>query len=406
MDFSLEYTQEQLEFQIEVREWLEANAPRDIAPLIDPAQISYPDWKKRRAFAMELGRKGWYAPTFPRKYGGGGLSVGHRIVLEQELDRFDFGLPPHYDLGIQLVAPAITAIGSEEQKKQFLPPILKGEVVTWQLFTEADAGSDLASLKTEALRDGDDYVVNGQKIFVGAYHTGDQFWLLTRTDPKGPRHKNLSMFLAPSNLPGISIHPLNLIAAGGDPRRSPGIKQIISFDNVRVPASNLIGEENKGWQVANATLDVEHGGAGDIMGNRMVATFLEYVHNNPHLAQKVNADPILADVVVQVYLKGEIQRLLGLRNYWMNHAKKRMTYEGAQFSLYSKVFGLWLAGEIQKVIGPYAITADPQWAPAEGSYEVQQRAAIVTSPGGTPEIQKVIMARMLKIGREEDGAKR
>ena len=157
----------------------------------------------------------------PRPYGGGGLDVDHTIILEEEVDRFGLSLPPYYDSGGRLGSATILVWGTEEQKQAFLPPIYRGEVRTWQLLTEPGAGSDLAGVTTAAIRDGDEYVINGQKIFVGSDHGADRIWMIACTNPGGARHENLSWFMIDANLPGITVQPMELMGTGGEGGTDP-----------------------------------------------------------------------------------------------------------------------------------------------------------------------------------------
>jgi len=251
MDFELHYTEEQEAFRAEVRAWLEANVPRVELPP-DTADLTEEHYAIGRAFRRQLGAKGWLAPTWPKEFGGGGLTPDHAVVLNEELARYD--TPALGDLGLVVSAPAILVHGNDEQKRRYLPEIIKGEVITWQVFTEPEAGSDLASLKTRGVRDGDDYLINGQKQFVGTGITPDYLYTLVNTDPSGPRQENLSVFMVPAQSNGVTIQSMDLIAGG--------TKRFVFFDNVRVPADTLIGRENEGWWVAQTTLDLEHGGSG------------------------------------------------------------------------------------------------------------------------------------------------
>lgn len=399
MDFSLEYTPEQEEFAKEVRAWLKVKLPGGLTTPADPAKLSYEQWQKRRQLSRRLGEKGWLGPTFPKEYGGGGLTIDHAIVIEKELSEYDMSLPPLYEPGMRLVAPAVSVWGTEEQKTRYLPPILKGEVITWQLFTERGAGSDLAGLQTTAIRDGDEYVINGEKIFVGGLHDVDQFWLLGKTDPQGPRHKNLGMFIVPSNLPGVKIAQLDLIAAGGEGGVSPGQKNLVEFQDVRVSATCLIGQETSGWGVANSTLEIEHGGSGGLFTHRVADRFITYCRTDPGMVKRLRNNPELGDATVKVYIEAQVERLFALRNYWIRHAKRKRTYEGNQYSYYRKMFGVRLAGAMMDILGPYAVTNDDQIGVEEGIFECHQRAGIITAPGGSAEIQKVRMARRIGIGR-------
>ena len=250
MDFELDYSEEQEEFRKEVRAWLETHVPRVELPP-DSADLTQEHYEIGKAFRRDLGAKGWLAPTWPKEFGGGGLTADHAVVINEELARYD--IPPLGDLGLVISAPAILVHGSDEQKQRYLPEILKGHAITWQVFTEPDAGSDLASLKTRGVRDGDDYLINGQKQFVGTGVTPDYLYTLVNTDPTGPRHENLSAFMVPAESKGVTIQNMDLIAGG--------TKRFVFFDNVRVPADTLIGRENEGWWVAQTTVSLE-GGSG------------------------------------------------------------------------------------------------------------------------------------------------
>ncbi|PKB80147.1 MAG: hypothetical protein BZY88_09500 [SAR202 cluster bacterium Io17-Chloro-G9] len=401
MDFEPRYTQEQEEFRQEVREWLKDNMPPDIVQPADPIDLTEEQYQKRRDLGRSLGSKGWLWPTADPQYGGGGLSLDHAVVIEEEMDTYGMSVPPYYDSGGRLGGASIMVWGTEEQKQQFLPPILKGEVRTWQLLSEPEAGSDLANVKTTAERDGDEYVINGQKIYVGSSLGCDMVWTLTRTDTEAPRHQNLGWFMIPSDLPGITIQPMDLLISGGEGGAGSGVKNTVFFDNVRVPATNLIGGENEGWKVATTHLELEHGTGGHIGRNWLVDRLFEYCKTTQRRGEPLTKDPDVRERLMDVYIEAEISRLFQLRNYWMRHSKANITYEGPQASYYRKVSGLRMSGAILDILGPSALTYDPERGAAEGHIEAHQRSAIVAlHPGGTADIQKVIMARRIGIGRE------
>ena len=185
MDFEVTYTEEQQRFRQEVRAWLAEHVPAGAARTPVSAEDNYRRYLDLRELGRALGAKGWLFPRAPVTYGGGGLDLDHAIILEEEVDRLDLSLPPYYDSGGRLGAASILVWGTEEQKRAFLPPIYTGEVRTWQLLTEPGAGSDLAGVSMTALRDGDEYVLNGQKIFVGSDNGADRIWMIACTDPNG-----------------------------------------------------------------------------------------------------------------------------------------------------------------------------------------------------------------------------
>lgn len=401
MDFEPTYTPEQEEFRQEVREWLAENVSPDIAHPPDSINITEEQYQLRRGLGRKLGEKGWLWATAPEEYGGGGLSLDHAVVIEEEVDSYGLTIPPYYDSGGRLGGASIMVWGTDEQKQTFLPPIFRGQVRTWQLLTEPEAGSDLANAKMSADRDGDEYVINGQKIYVGSSLGCDYMWTITCTDNEAPRHQNLGWFMIPADLPGITIQPMELLISGGESGAGSGVKNTVFFDNVRVPAFNLIGGENEGWKVATTHLELEHGTGGRIGRNWLVDHLFEYCRENQRNGQPLTKDPDVRDKLIDIYVEAEIARLFNLRNYWMRHSKAEITYEGPQASYWRKMSGLRMSQSILDILGPSALTFDPQWGAAEGHMEAHQRSAIVAiHPGGTADIQKLIMARRIGIGRE------
>ncbi len=400
MDFEVTYTESQQRFRREVRAWLEANVPSDITSPVTSAEERYRRYLELRELGRKLGAKGWLYPQAPAKYGGGGLDVDHSIILWEEIDRFDLSLPPYYDSGGRLGSASILVWGTEEQRQAFLPPIYTGQVRTWQLLTEPGAGSDLAGVRTSAIRDGDEYVINGKKIFVGSDNGTDRIWMIACTDPSGARHENLSWFMIDASLPGITMHPMELLGSGGEGGTDSVEKQTVFFDDVRVPAFSLVGGENKGWKVASTHLELEHGAGGRIGRNRLWERLLQYCQETKRDGIPLSQHQDVRDILADVYIKGEITRLFGVRNFWLTYAKRPRSYEGPQLSYYRKMAGLWMTGAILDAVGPAALTTDPTWGSPEAFLELQQRNGIVAvHPGGTADVQRVSMARRIGIGR-------
>lgn len=401
MDFEPRYTQEQEEFRQQVRAWLKENVPQGIEHPADAIDLTEEQYQLRRDLGRKLGARGWLWPTAPTEFGGGGLDVDRAVVIEEEIDSYGLTNPPYYDSGGRLGGASILVWGTQEQKQAFLPPIFTGGVRTWQLLSEPEAGSDLANVKTTAIRDGDEYVINGQKIFVGSSLGCDYMWTITVTDPEAKRHENLGWFMVPWGLPGITVQPMDLLISGGESGAGSGVKNTVFFDNVRVPAFNLIGAENEGWKVASTHLELEHGSGGRIARNWLVDRLFEHCRGTTRRGQPLTKDPDVRDRLIDVYVEAEIVRLLNLRNYWMRHSSADMTYEGPQASLVRKTSGLRLSRAMLDILGPSGLTHDSDLGAADGHMEAHSRAGIVAvHPGGTREIQKVIMARRIGIGRE------
>jgi len=249
----LNYSQEELAFRDEARGWLEANLPQDLRQKVaDYAHLSKEDlvrWHKI------LAKKGWVAPAWPKEWGGTGWNVVQRYIFEEELGYV--GAPPLIPFGLTMCAAVLLQFGSEAQKKRFLPRIYNCDDFWCQGYSEPGSGSDLASLKTKALRQGDHYVVNGQKIWTTLAHYADWIFCLVRTDSGAKRQDGISFLLIDMKTPGITVRPLILMDGAHEVNE-------VFFDDVKVPLENLVFEEGKGWTVAKYLLGYERMNTGRI----------------------------------------------------------------------------------------------------------------------------------------------
>ena len=243
-------TPEEKSFRADVRAWIEATLPDDLR-----GWSTRPPFDRAMWWHKELYGKGWVAPAWPRAHGGMEATLNQQIILKEELARA--GAPEISAQGINHVGPILMAFGTEAQKARFLPKILTGEEVWCQGYSEPGAGSDLASLRTRAVVDGDEFVVNGHKIWTTWAHHSDWIFALVRTDPDAPRKQaGISFILMDLKTPGIDIRPIRTIA--GDEEFAE-----VFFDDVRVPMENLVGELHDGWRVANALLAHERLGTAN-----------------------------------------------------------------------------------------------------------------------------------------------
>ncbi|MBA4000930.1 acyl-CoA dehydrogenase family protein [Brevundimonas sp.] len=255
-------------FRAETRAWLEANCPAEVRePMPSEADMI---WGGRNAvfatpaherWMRTMGERGWTAPEWPREYGGGGLSREQAKVLASELRRIR-AQPALNSFGVWMLGPALLAFGTEEQKKRFLPEIVRGEIRWCQGYSEPGAGSDLAGIQTRAEDRGDHWIVNGQKVWTSYADKADWIFCLVRTDPEAPKHKGISFVLFDMTTPGVSTRPITLISG-----KSPFCETF--FDDVRVEKANLVGELNRGWDVAKYLLAHERtmiGAMGEVMG--------------------------------------------------------------------------------------------------------------------------------------------
>jgi alkylation response protein AidB-like acyl-CoA dehydrogenase len=253
-------------FRRDVRAWLDANAPAAVRgvlssiegqgnwggrnPTFDPPEMK--PWMERMA------ERGWTAPTWPTEYGGGGLSSEQAKVLAQEMAALKLP-PPLMGFGLEMIGPTLLNFGTEEQKRQHLPEITSGRIRWCQGYSEPDSGSDLASLQTRAVRDGDHFIVNGTKVWTSYGDQADWIFALVRTDPNAKKQEGITFLLIDMATPGVSVRPIRLISG-----KSPFCETI--FDDVRVPAANVIGQIHGGWTVAKALLGYERAMIADAFG--------------------------------------------------------------------------------------------------------------------------------------------
>jgi alkylation response protein AidB-like acyl-CoA dehydrogenase len=283
MDFN--YSPEQEAYRLEVRRWLEANRPQSMAG--DGAAEMGGDesqWQRLKAWHRKLYEAGWAGLTWPKEYGGRGATFIEQVIFQQELARL--GLPMGCNtLGIIMTGPALMQWGTDAQKKRYLQPILAGDEIWCEGMSEPGAGSDLASLQTRAELKGDDFIVNGQKVWTTIAHRSEFCQLFVRTDPDAPKHKGLSALLVDMKSPGVTVRPLKQIT--GDSEFNE-----IFFEDVKVPKENLLGPLNMGWQVLVATLMHERFGIGETLGGTE-----QTLHALVELARAVKIDghPALED---------------------------------------------------------------------------------------------------------------
>lgn len=243
------------EFRAEVRTWLEENCPASMRTPAPEDQIvgggrkqEYPN-PDAKVWLDRMAERGWTAPMWPKEYGGGGLSKEEYLILQDEMVRIN-ARSPIGGMGFSMIGPTLLDYGTEEQKKEHLPKIVRGEVRWCQGYSEPGAGSDLAGLSTRAEDHGDYFLVNGQKIWTSGAHMADWIFTLVRTDPQAPKHEGISFVLIDMDQPGVTVKPIKLISGA-----SPFCETF--FDNARVEKTNLVGELNRGWTVGKRLLQHE-----------------------------------------------------------------------------------------------------------------------------------------------------
>jgi alkylation response protein AidB-like acyl-CoA dehydrogenase len=394
MNFSLETDLPEIaSFRKEVRAWLQENM-RGSEHLRWSASWSTrendEEYRFRRALAGKLGKKGWLFPMFPVEYGGAGLTNDHQLVVETELADYGVSLNHVFYTIARIVAPVILKWGSEEQKREFLPPMVRGEISVWQVLTEPQGGSDVATCHTKAIRDGDHYVVNGQKVMVGHHHPPDFLWTLVCTDPSRPRHENLGWLHIPANLPGITIQPMYLMM---------GLKNSVFFDDVRVPAKYLVGGENNGWKVANTHLELEHGGEGRVGTDPLVERVVEYCQKMRVGGTPLMEDQRVRDLIADMIVELHGVSLLARRNFWHRFAREPHPYGGAQFRYHQRMVRLRNGERLQEIMGFDALVPDLTVNEVVDFEYVVRSGPGQLHGGGTLDTDRLVFARRVGLGR-------
>jgi alkylation response protein AidB-like acyl-CoA dehydrogenase len=252
----LSFNAEELAFQKEVRDWITANMPPEVAEESRRSRTSHVSKERLLQWQKKLAERGWLCPNWPKEYGGPGWNSTQKFIFEMEMARADS--PYLSSFSIKMVAPVLMKYGSEAQKKRFLPKIAAAEELWCQGYSEPGSGSDLASLRTKAERQDDHYIVNGQKIWTTNAHFADWIFCLVRTSNEGKRQEGISFLLIDMKSPGIRIDPIYLVDGTRTPMRHE-VNQVF-FTDVKVPVENRVGEENKGWTYAKYLLEFERGG--------------------------------------------------------------------------------------------------------------------------------------------------
>ena len=386
MDFR--FTSEEEAFRKEVHDFVEKECPKEIR---GGGVNFFEEAGNLMAWRKKVAAKGWVAPAWPKEYGGASMSIMEQFIYSMELAKMR--APASIFIGglaVAVIGPTIIIYGTDEQKKEHIPPILAGETMWCQGFSEPGSGSDLASLQTRAVRDGDDYVINGQKIWTTLAHMSQFMLLLARTDPDAPKHKGLSYFVVPMDAPGVEVRPLMNMAGSHEFNE-------VYFEDVRIPASNLIGEENRGWYQAVTTLDIERSNIGSAVGQQQhvedMATYASEHKENGNGGYVVH--PSVRYELVDRYVETEVAMALSMRVVTMQSKEMIPNYEAAAVKLYSMELAQRIANTELKMLGLYGpMGRGSEFTPMNGRPMFGYvRSVANTIEGGTSEIQRNIVAQ-------------
>ena len=367
----LTFSDSELAFRDELRAWFDAHDPGE-----EPVGDEEAHYEWRRDFQRELADGGWAAVQWPVEYGGRGATMTESAIFFEELGRCGAPLPANV-LGLLLAGPTIMTWGTPEQKDRYLNPILTAEEIWCQGFSEPDAGSDLAAVKTRAVRDGDDWVVTGQKVWTSGAQYSKWCMLVARTDPDAAKHKGLTYFLMDMEQAGVEVRPLRQITGESEFNE-------LFIEGARIPAENLLGGEGNGWKVALTTLMNERAGLAFFLQVR-VRHLLDQLFVEAGTSGRLE-DPMIADRLGELHLKAEVLRLTAYRGLT---AIEKYGQPGPEGSLTK-----WMWSETNQqltqfaadLLGPAALQAGGRW-----SYELL-RARGNSIEGGTTEVLKNIVA--------------
>lgn len=370
-----DFTDEQVAFRDDVRSLIAS----DWTPVVGKDEVGEAS-EVAYQFSRKLAERHWLCASWPEEFGGAGLSIIEQAILNEELGYHLVEEPFHY--GTRFAGPAIIIFGTEEQKTRFLPGIAQAKDIWWQCFTEPDAGSDLASLQMKAVRDGDGFILNGTKIFVGDSQRPDYFYLPARTDPSAPKHRGISLFVAPARAPGVTITPITGI--------NGRVKNQIFFDDVRIDANCLVGEENRGWYHIATTLDFERSGVG---GNARSRRFMDMLREDLATSPALRAqlDGALRLRLAELSADLHVGHLLAWRVAWQQSQGRVPNHEASMSSLYGKLWSPRFAEFLLELYGQDALLDDDE-GPLRGLIAREFLSTRSLHPGGTVNIQRNIIA--------------
>ncbi len=338
----------------------------------------------QREWEKELANRGWVAPAWPQQYGGAGLSVMQQFIFNEEMA--EARAPRPGGIAIGMAGPTIITIGTDEQQQEHLPPILSGDAIWCQGYSEPGSGSDLASLQTRAVKDGDDFVVNGQKIWTSGAHRSDWMILLARTDPDAPKHKGITYFVLDMHSPGVSTRPLVNMAGTHEFNE-------VFFEDVRIPQRNVLGEVNRGWYGAVTTLDFERSSIGSAVGmQQSVEDVIRYAKENrgSGLSSVDRRETKIA--LTDRYIETQTARMISYRIVSMQNQGLIPNHEASMAKLFAMELNQRITATAVKVLGLHGQLQGKN-APRRGRHAYGFIRSIAnTIEGGTSEIQRNIIA--------------
>ncbi|MBI4910720.1 MAG: acyl-CoA dehydrogenase [Acidobacteria bacterium] len=388
MDLTL--TPEQIQFRDELRAWLLGNVPAPIARGAEETIVQR--FERARAWQRKMYDAGWAGVAWPKDYGGRGASLLEQVIFLEEMARAQ--APPMANtLGLGLIGPTIIHYGSEVQKRRYLPRILSGEEIWCQGFSEPNAGSDVAGLRTEATLDRDHFIVNGHKVWNSYGWIADWCALVVRTDPSAAKHKGLSYLLVDMKTPGVEVRPIRQISGESEFAE-------LYFRDVRVPVANVLGKVNQGWEVALGTLMHERATLGasiTIIYRRMFDRLVELTKTRTRGGKPLSQDPIVRQKLAQAYVELEVFRVNQLRSVARVSSSGVPGPEGSILKIFWSEYNQRFQQTAQEILGPQAALEEGSLHALDGGDWAYGylRTRGNTIEAGTSEIQRNIIGHFV-----------
>jgi len=350
MDFG--YANSQQALRQEVRDFIAENMTQDVVEEVHGRGEDGRGPLMNDLF-KKIGERGWLGISWPKEYGGQGGDRLTQYLVEEEFARVGLSVG-----GGGSGAPAIMAAGTQEQKDYYIPRIIKGEISFAQGFTEPSGGADLASLQCRAVEDGDEFVINGQKIYTSSAHVSTHLYLMARTDPEAPKHRGISIFLLPMDTPGITVRPLWTIqndppAPEGTTYGTPRTNETF-YENVRIPKSSLLGELNMGWYVGAMGLNLDRVGASRyLISVRRDEDIVNLAKSDSSEYLNIRNNPTVRDKVAEMWIEAQVCRLMTWRSMSIVESGGNFTYEGSAEKVWAPEHGLRATEAYAQMLGPY-----------------------------------------------------
>ncbi len=384
MDFRFSEQEEKLRLQ--VRQFCEEEPPESFPCEIEDEGYGFGGWS--RAFTTRLGQKGWLSISWPQEYGGMGRTVMERFVVAEELA---YHRAPQYGhLFGDAVAAGLLTHGTEAQKKDFLPKLARAEILFSTGLSEPGAGSDLLNTATRAIKSGDDYILNGQKIWPTGAHLAEWSLILARTDPEAPKSRGLSTFLVDVRSPGVTVNPI-IDMAGAESFTE------IFLEDVRVPRENLLGQENRGLPLVFECLEgdrfwgrcLRHAGS-----RKDLEELVEYTTQTRYNGRSLLDDQVLRDQLAEIAIELEVSRMINYKAAWLMNQGASLSWESSVVKTFADELGQRIAAIGLQVLGPeIQLQDDPKWAALRKRFTfLYNFNRGLSLAGGTSEIQRNTIA--------------